>query len=116
MKISINQPNIILPTSKGAEVVAIHNIVRIEAVSNYSKLFFSDGRTFVVAKLLKWFEEKLNSGHFIRVHHTHLINTNFIRQYVKGKRGKVGLNNGEWIDVSRRKKSLFVKNWLNAAA
>jgi len=41
MKISINQPNIILPTNKGAEVVAIHNIVRIEAVSNYSKLFFS---------------------------------------------------------------------------
>lgn len=116
MKISINQPYLILPTSKGAEVVAIEKIVRIEAVSNYSKLFFADGKTFVVAKLLKWFEEKLLSDKFIRIHHTHLVNTNYISEYVKGRRGKVGLNNGDWIEVSRRRRSLFIKNWMNIAA
>ena len=106
------QTNLLLPTCKGIEVIIPGNIIRIEGSSNYSKLFFLDGKTLVVAKLLKWFEEKLKENQFYRVHKTHFINTNFILQYSKGTDSKVELSNGEWIKISKRKKQQFIKYWL----
>lgn len=106
------QTNLLLPTCKGIEVISPNNIIRIEGSSNYSKLYFLDGKTLVVAKLLKWFEEKLTEKQFYRIHKTHFINTNFILQYSKVTGCKVQLSNGEWINISKRKKQQFVKYWL----
>lgn len=105
-------PSLLLPTCKGIEVISPDNIIRIEGISNYSKLFFLDGKTLVVAKLLKWFEEKLIEKQFFRVHKTHFINTNFILQYNKGVGAKIQLSNGDWIVISKRKKQQFIKYWL----
>lgn len=38
-------------TTRGFELVQINTIVRIEAISNYSKLFFINGNSLVVAKV-----------------------------------------------------------------
>jgi len=107
-----NRPSFLLPTCKGIQVIPIDSIIRIEGSSNYSKLFFLDGKTLVVAKLLKWFEEKLLEKNFARIHKTHLVNTNCICQYVGGSGGKVCLSNGEWVSVSKRKKQFFIKSWM----
>jgi two-component system, LytTR family, response regulator len=106
----------ILPTYKGVEFIDINRIIRIEAISNYSKLYFTDGKTLVVAKVLKWFEESLSINQFIRVHRTHLVNKKFIHQYIKGGGGKVKLVNGDWIDVSRRKKTFVLQCLYSPAA
>jgi two-component system, LytTR family, response regulator len=96
---------ILLPTNKGVEVVDVNTIMRIEASSNYSKLFFKDGTNLVVAKVLHWFEGQLAAGRFFRIHRTHFINKNFIQQY--NNDGKVKLFNCEWINVSKRKRTFF---------
>ena len=114
--IANHRPSFLLPTCKGIQVITIDSIVRIEGISNYSKLFFLDGKTLVVAKLLKWFEEKLLEKKFARIHKTHLVNTNCICQYVDGTGGKVCLSNGEWVTVSKRKKQVFIKNWMAMSA
>jgi two-component system, LytTR family, response regulator len=111
-----NHPHLLLRSCKGIEVIALNTIVRIEGISNYSKLFFLDGKTMVVAKLLKWFEEKLARRQFVRVHKTHVINTHFICGYVNGTGGKIELKNGEWINVSKRKKGIFIKYWMALSA
>ncbi len=120
--INLHKKLLMLPTCKSIEAIDIHCIVRIEAISNYSKLFFDNGKTLVVAKVLAWFEERLpyeplaHGGNcFIRIHRTHLINKNFIHQYIKGAQGKVKLQNGELIDVSKRKKRYFLQCWYAAA-
>jgi hypothetical protein len=41
-----------LPSRQGIHVIEISNIVRKEAISNYSKLYFTNGKTLVVAKVL----------------------------------------------------------------
>ena len=123
----IHEPHqiLLLPTCKGIAAIHIQDIIRIEAMSNYSKLYFSNNKTLVVAKVLRWFEEQLAttepgktwSGEaFLRIHRKHLINKNFIHQYVSGKGGKIELCTGEWFDVSKRKKSIFLKCWFVAAA
>ena len=49
------------------------NIIRIEAVSNYSRIYLSDGNTMVVAKVLHLFQNLLPETMFVRVHRSHLV-------------------------------------------
>ena len=114
-----NTHSFLLPTNKGGQLVCTQNILRIQASSNYCKLFFTDGTSLVVAKVLKWFENKLaplspelvegwkGAGDFIRIHHRHIINAVYLQQYCKSN-SMVLLNNNEWITVSRRKKSTML--------
>jgi two-component system, LytTR family, response regulator len=109
-----------LPTNQGIQLISINDIIRIEAISNYSKIYFSNGKTIVVAKVLRWFQEQLSAilmlnkleEHtlFIRTHRTHLVNKNFIRSYANGK---VELHNHQYINVAKRKKVAFLKYWDN---
>jgi two-component system LytT family response regulator len=99
----------ILPTSTGVEIIDCSSLVRIAATSNYCKLFFSDGRTLVVAKLLSWFETRLSSRGFIRLHRSHMVNMQYILRLNKDKRTEVVLKDLLVIPVSRRKKQYCKK-------
>jgi len=86
-----------------------NEIVRIEAHSNYSKVYVADRlRPFIIARTLKHFSEKLKNSTFIRPHQTHLINQQFVRNY---KNKQLVLSDDTLIPVSRRKqqeiKTLF---------
>ena len=116
-----NTHTFVLPTNKGGQLVCTQNILRIQASSNYCKLFFTDGTSLVVAKVLKWFEDRLaplspelvegwkgvGVEDFIRIHRAHIINAVYLQQYSKSN-SMVQLNNNEWITVSRRKKSTLL--------
>ncbi|MBX9783484.1 MAG: LytTR family transcriptional regulator [Chitinophagaceae bacterium] len=106
---------LMLHTSKGIEHIYVHEIVRIEAISNYSKLYFANGKTLVVAKVLRWFEENQATAILLRPHRTHLVNRSYIQQYSKKKGGQIYLRNGECIEVSRRKRTAFLSSWQAAA-
>ena len=105
-----------LPTSKGIELIDVDSVVRIQSISNYSKIYFDNGKTLVVAKVLKWFEENLSVTLFIRVHRTHIVNKRYIHRYMNGEGSKVTLVNGEQIDVSRRKKTFVLRHLCSSAA
>ena len=100
---------IAVPTSDGLEFIVIKNILHIESSSNYSKLFLLDGTNMLVTKLLKDFEDILLPYNFYRVHNSHLINLMYIKKYIRGEGGQVIMQNGDVIDISRRKKDNFLK-------
>jgi two-component system LytT family response regulator len=107
---------LVLTTNKGIEVIDTVTIERIEAISNYSKLYFDTGKTLVVAKVLRWFEEHLPPGRFIRIHRTHIVNKNSIQQYTRGRRAFVRLRDGGVIAVAKRKRTHFLQAWCITAA
>jgi two-component system LytT family response regulator len=100
---------IAIPTSEGLEFIPIKNILRIESSSNYSKIFFKEGKNILVTKLLKDFEDMLQPYRFYRIHNSHLINLSYIQKFVKANGGQVLLQDGSLIDVARRKKEEFLK-------
>lgn len=57
---------------------------------------------------MKDFEDILTPYHFFRVHNSHLINLNYIKKYLRGVGGQVLMDNGDLIDVARRKKEEFI--------
>lgn len=94
-----------IPTNKGIKLVQPENIIRVEASSNYCKVYFDNEYPLTVAKVLQWFEDKLPDSFFCRIHRTHLVN----RQFISSVSGdyKLTLQNGEQFKVSRRKKNVF---------
>lgn len=102
----------LLPTSTGAEFIDCSLLIRIEAISNYSKLFFSNGKTLVVAKILAWFENLLETRGFVRLHRSHLVNRAFIKSFCYRKTQVAVLLNNEEVSVAKRKKQAVKKALL----
>lgn len=100
---------ILVPSDRGLQVIDVHSIIRVQSISNYSKLFFINGKTLVVAKVLRWFEERLAAHRFVRIHRTHLVNSGCLRAYNSSHTVEIELMNGEKFTVARRKKNLFLQ-------
>jgi two-component system LytT family response regulator len=87
-------------------LVTAPGIIRIQAASNYSRIYFEDGSNMVVAKLLRWFQHSLPDQMFVRVHKSHLVNKHFIKDIAGISKKTIVLNNGESIVMSRRKRGI----------
>ncbi len=96
-----------IPYVGGICFVQPENIIRIEALSNYSKVYFPNAKPMTVAKVLHWFEDQLPQQMFARVHRSHLVNKMFMLQVNGAKNKMLLLNNGESITVSRRKSGVL---------
>ncbi len=103
------EDKIVIATAEGLEFIAVKNIIHIESSSNYCNIIMIDGKTMLVTKLLKDLEDILHPYRFYRIHHSHLINLNYIKKYIREDGGQVMMINDEKIDISRRKKDEFLK-------
>lgn len=59
----------------------------------------------VVSKPLSEFEKLLTGNNFLRIHKSHLINLNCVKEYIKGKGGHVIMIDGTKLEVSPKHKS-----------
>lgn len=100
--------NIAVPTNEGLEFIEIENIIRCASESNYTYIYTLDEKPLLVSKTLKEITILINSDHFFRIHHSHLINLHFLKKYRKGKAGSVILKDGTQIPVSRSRKGDFL--------
>lgn len=99
---------IAIPSVDEFHFVRISEIIRCEASSNYTIIYLATGKKIVAPKTLKEFEELLASEGFFRVHQSHLINLSHIQQFMKTK-NKIRMGDGSEVEVSRRKKTLFME-------
>jgi two-component system, LytTR family, response regulator len=97
-----------IPHCHGIRIAQPEEIIRVEASSNYCKIYFSSGGPMLVAKVLLWFEKKLPEQMFTRIHRRHLVNNTFIAQVNMAKQSTILLSNGEMIKMSRRKRALLM--------
>lgn len=96
--------------------VAAEEIIRVQALSNYSRIYFTNGKIVTVAKVLHWFEDELPEDMFARVHKSHLVNKLFVSA-INGERNKsLILLNGESVIISRRKQMVFLASYKNLFA
>lgn len=108
----INQPKltkISLADAERIHVVAIEDIVRCEAYKNYTTFHLVSGNKITVSKTIKEFDSLLSNNHFLRVHHSHLVNLNKIKEIVKIDGPYLLMNDGSNVPVSARKKNFLLK-------
>jgi two-component system LytT family response regulator len=91
-----------LPGMNDIKYVQLADIMHLQADSNYTKLFFIKGKSFLSSKTLLEYEKTLEHSGFIRVHKSHMVNVMHISGY--DKQGILTLGDGTEIEVSRRKR------------
>ncbi len=92
----------------GVHFVRLNEIVRLEAEDNYTHFMMKTGDKLTASRTIKGYEESLINFNFVRVHKKHIVNMNFMKTYIKGEGGYLVLENGETIEVSRRKKTNLI--------
>ena len=98
-----------IPTLEGYLFFDISHIIHLEAQSNYTAIYFTDYPKLIASRTLKDFEDLLPPEIFFRPHHSHIINLNYIKRYIKGDGGQIEMQNGNFVTVARRKKDEFLK-------
>lgn len=94
--------------SRDINLLNPEHIIRIEALSNYSKLYLTNSRPIVLPKVLHWFEDRLPNQIFARVHRSHLVNKLFAKEIIGTQNKTLILSTGECISMSRRLRKALV--------
>lgn len=106
------QSTITLATSEGKYFFSPEEIVRLEASSNYTKIYFCNKTKMISAKVLKEFVEMLAPFGFVRTHRTHLVNRQHILCITPDG---IIMKDSSVAEISRRMKSGVMKVLKNAA-
>ncbi len=104
-----NKRKIAIPESNGMQYIEISEIIRLKAMGRYSEVYLKSGKKMVVSRNLGEFEILLNPHEFIRVHHSHLINSKHVVAFEKSNGGHLKMSDGSTVEVSRRKKEELFK-------
>lgn len=97
-----NTGRIVVKDSGTIKIIPVQKVIFIEAADDYVKIHTADGK-FLKKKTLSFFENALKPYHFVRVHRSYLINTNFISKIEPyEKEGHLALlSGGNNVPVSR---------------
>jgi two-component system, LytTR family, response regulator len=91
-----------LPTREGVYFITANEIIRCEALGNYTKFYTHNNKQFIISKTLGEYEELLAPYRFIRTHKSHLVNRAFI-SFIDHE-GFIILKDSTRVEVSRRRK------------
>ncbi|MFT3823361.1 MAG: LytTR family DNA-binding domain-containing protein [Chitinophagaceae bacterium] len=97
-----------IPSLQGFQVVELKDILFCEASGSYTGFYFTDKLHLVSAKPIHEYEELLADAGFVRIHKSYLINLLHVKEYLRGEGGSVILSNDKEVEVSRRKKDVFL--------
>lgn len=107
-EVRVTHDTISLSTSDEIRRVEVSDIIRMESMGNYTQFYLKDQSKILVTKTLKEYDSLLDDR-FIRVHQSHLVNTDFIKSYIKTEGGYLLLLDGSHVPVSVRKKPFVIQ-------
>jgi len=94
-------PRIALPLFNEIRYINLGDIVRCEADNTYTKFILNSSEQILVSKTLKEYAGMLTNHNFLRTHQSHLVNTAFIKSWLREDGGSLLLNDGTKIPVSK---------------
>jgi len=100
---------IALHTQDRIIIVPIQDIVRCESSVNYTFIHVKGEKRILVTKTLKEYDKMLGDFGFLRVHQSHLVNIEHIKEFVKANGGHVVMKDDEKIPVSTRKRAAVIE-------
>lgn len=95
-----------VPVSDGYEFIEVNDIMYCKSSSNYTTLYLVDNSEILVCKTLKEVSITLSQYFFIRVHHSYLINPNYMTNFSRNDGGYIVMKDHKQIPVSKTNKGL----------
>lgn len=100
---------IALPQLGGTTFLDVSSIVSLQADGNYTIIHCRDLQKKVITKTLKDFEEILDDNRFVRIHKSHIVNLEYVKEFSTADGGIVKMSDGNVWGVSRRQLDLFTR-------
>jgi len=108
-KPGLSVAKIAMPVNDGFDFVAIDELISCESKNNCTIVYTNSGKKYTCNRTIKDYEELLPENVFFRIHHSFIVNINFIRKFFKdGRGGYVELLDGTTIPVAYRRKDEFL--------
>ena len=101
---------LVLSSSKGLSFINSNDIIHCKSKGNYTTLYLTDNRQLIVCKSLGVLERLLPAEKFLRVHHSHVIRTDCIMEYLQKSR-QLLLSDGSLVPVAKRKKKDLISHF-----
>lgn len=99
----------IIPTKDGLAIVKNTEIIRLEAMENYTMIYLSGGKKYMSSRSIKAFEDRLDPNMFFRVHKSHIINiAHHLKEFLRNEGLIAVLSDGTQVPVARRKLQEFL--------
>ena len=95
--------------TKGLKIVEDDTITHLEASGNCTTIYFNDGSRYLDTRTLKTYEALLNPSKFCRVHKSHIINLDILKEYANEDGHFAVLEGGIRVPVARNRVTEFVK-------
>lgn len=111
-KLTAQNRKMVLRDSDTIYVVMLSEIVYCKAEGSYTLFKLIDEREILVSKNLGEYEKLLENAHFIRSHHSYIINLNQINKFDKTDGGQLIMHGNSSVPVAVRKKEAIL-NALN---
>ena len=100
---------LVLKTFDQIQIIDVKDIVQCISDKNYTIFSMANGARLMVSKNLGEYEDILSDYGFFRIHHSHLVNVDFISKYDKKNGGVLVLKDQSQVPVSLRKKNILLK-------
>jgi DNA-binding LytR/AlgR family response regulator len=109
IKVSALPKTLVIPHSKGFDVLKISEIIMCVADGYCTNIFVTGDRKYISSKNLKHFDEMLDEHNIIRVHHSYLVNINHVISY--SRQGEIRLTEGNKAYLGDSYKNYFIKRF-----
>lgn len=98
-----------IPTLYGHQFLDPDHIIHIRAEGSYSVIHTSSEGEIMVSKNLKSIENALKQDCFLRVHRSHIVNLDKVKELHKNDGGYLVLNNGDRVEIGGSSKQIIME-------
>lgn len=110
LRLQLNEkPRLALNTHEKVIFINLEDIVRCEANGVYTVFHLSDGRKQMVSKNIQKYEEVLVQHGFFRAHRSHIVNIDYVREFIKEGEGHLVMKDNSKVYVSRYRRDDILK-------
>lgn len=106
---AVKHKKIVIADSDGLVFLKPEEIVRCESDGNYTQIHLLNNKKITSSKTLGDYESFLVEQGFFRIHRSHIINLEHIKKFLKEDGGTILMSDDSKLEVSRRKKTEFLK-------
>jgi two-component system LytT family response regulator len=106
------EKKVVLGHSKGISLMALKDIIKLEADNNYTVITLKNNKKLVCPQTLGKFESTISSDWFLRVHRSNIINLYYLQELLYADGGYALLSTGDKISVSDSKVN-ELKEWIH---
>jgi two-component system LytT family response regulator len=103
----MDSSRIAIKTTRGIEFLKMEDILCCTAKGRYTKILTTNGKEYLISRVLKEIESSLPFEDFFRTHKSYLINLNHIVHYQKNHDKPITLVRDLKIQLAKRRKQEF---------